>query len=108
MLKAELAARQVRVVALDLPTSWMMATANADAFTARMFEAINGRTSRIAADRPRAKPGRGRMVAIRAVRRTPSATPAWPTCSRGMSWSQIQAANGCSRATVAKIAKRAA
>jgi DNA invertase Pin-like site-specific DNA recombinase len=26
-LKAELAARHVRVVALDLPTSWMMATA---------------------------------------------------------------------------------
>ena len=41
-LKAELAARQVRVVALDLPTSWMMTTASADAFTTRMFEAING------------------------------------------------------------------
>src|ERR1700743_1794837 len=32
-LKAELAARRVRVVALDLPTSWMMATANPDEFT---------------------------------------------------------------------------
>ena len=41
-LKAELAARRVRVVALDLPTSWTMATANADDFTARMFDAING------------------------------------------------------------------
>src|ERR1700712_4886835 len=41
-LKSEIAARQVRVVALDLPTSWTMATADADAFTARMFEAING------------------------------------------------------------------
>jgi len=29
-------------MALDLPTSWMMATASADEFTARMFEAING------------------------------------------------------------------
>jgi DNA invertase Pin-like site-specific DNA recombinase len=29
-------------VALDLPTSWMMATSNADEFTNRMFEAING------------------------------------------------------------------
>ncbi|GJE82126.1 DNA invertase Pin-like site-specific DNA recombinase [Methylorubrum thiocyanatum] len=27
--------------------------------------------------------------------------------SKGLSWSQIQAATGCSRATVAKIAKRA-
>jgi hypothetical protein len=28
------------VIALDLPTSWQMATAGADEFTARMFEAI--------------------------------------------------------------------
>src|SRR4249920_616269 len=41
-LKAELTARSVRVVALDLPTSWVMATNNADEFTSRMFEAING------------------------------------------------------------------
>src|SRR5829696_5541169 len=41
-LKAELATRRVRVVALDLPTSWMMATGNGDDFTARMFDAING------------------------------------------------------------------
>src|ERR1700685_2881227 len=41
-LKAELAARKVRVVALDLPTSWMMATKTGDEFTGRMFEAING------------------------------------------------------------------
>ena len=32
----------MRVVALDLPTSWMMATNAGDEFTARMFEAING------------------------------------------------------------------
>jgi DNA invertase Pin-like site-specific DNA recombinase len=41
-LKAELTSRRVRVVALDLPTSWMMATSNIDEFTGRMFEAING------------------------------------------------------------------
>jgi DNA invertase Pin-like site-specific DNA recombinase len=35
-------ARHVRVVALDLPTSWMMAANAADEFTIRMFEAING------------------------------------------------------------------
>src|SRR3954453_2299961 len=40
-LRAELGARHIRVVALDLPTSWMMATAKADDFTARMFDAIN-------------------------------------------------------------------
>ena len=42
-LKVELAARKVRVVALDLPTSWTMATTGkVNDFTARMFEAING------------------------------------------------------------------
>ena len=41
-LKAELATRKVRVVAIDLPTSWTMATDKVDEFTARMFEAING------------------------------------------------------------------
>jgi DNA invertase Pin-like site-specific DNA recombinase len=41
-LKAELTAKRIRVVALDLPTSWMMATKVADEFTSRMFEAING------------------------------------------------------------------
>jgi DNA invertase Pin-like site-specific DNA recombinase len=41
-LKADLTARRMRVVALDLPTSWMMATNPGDGFTVRMFEAING------------------------------------------------------------------
>ena len=41
-LKAEIAARHVRVVALDLPTSWLMARSETDAFTERMFDAING------------------------------------------------------------------
>src|SRR3954454_19632978 len=41
-LRTEMAARHVRVVSLDLPTSWMMATGNGDDFTARMFDAING------------------------------------------------------------------
>src|ERR1700757_1547528 len=41
-LKAEIASRHVRVVALDLPTSWLMARADKDAFTERMFDAING------------------------------------------------------------------
>ena len=40
-LRNEMAARSVRVSALDLPTSWMMATSNTDEFTSRMFEAIN-------------------------------------------------------------------
>src|SRR5208282_6479946 len=39
-LRAELDAKQIRVVALDLPTSWQLAAP--DEFTARMFAAVNG------------------------------------------------------------------
>jgi DNA invertase Pin-like site-specific DNA recombinase len=118
-LKAELTARHMRVVALDLPTSWMMATNAGDEFTVRMFEAINGmlldmlaavarkdyvdRRRRQAQGQAKAKAegrykgrpedaerndGIGRMLAV------------------GQSWGAIQRATGCSRATIAKIAKR--
>ncbi|MBX8828017.1 recombinase family protein, partial [Ochrobactrum sp. SFR4] len=40
-LKSEIRNRHVKVVALDLPTSWGMASSNTDEFTARMSEAIN-------------------------------------------------------------------
>lgn len=40
-LKQALSEKQMRVVALDLPTSWIMTTAT-DEFTTRMFSAING------------------------------------------------------------------
>jgi DNA invertase Pin-like site-specific DNA recombinase len=75
-LKAELTTRHVRVVALDLPTSWMMATNNADEFTGRMFEAING-----GAGRHKVKRRPRQRAATRAVQRTPSAMPALPACS---------------------------
>ena len=39
-LRADLDAKQIRVVALDLPTSWMLA-GPADDFTGRMFRALN-------------------------------------------------------------------
>ncbi|HKH83666.1 MAG TPA: recombinase family protein [Gemmatimonadales bacterium] len=119
-LKAELATRRVRVVALDLPTSWMMATGNGDDFTARMFDAINGmmldvlaavarkdyedRRRRQAQGQTRAKAeGRYRGRKENVARNAGIAS----MLKGGVSWSQIQAATGCSRATIAKIAKRA-
>ncbi|MEY9221614.1 DNA invertase Pin-like site-specific DNA recombinase [Bradyrhizobium ottawaense] len=118
-LKAELTARQVRVVALDLPTSWMMATKTSDEFTRRMFEAINGmlmdmlaavarkdyddRRRRQAQGQARAKAEgryRGRREDIER-----NAAIAQMLAS-GQSWGSIQALAGCSRATIAKIAKR--
>ncbi len=120
-LKAELAARQMRVVALDLPTSWMMATAGADAFTARMFEAINGMMLDMLAAvarkdfedrRRRQAEGQSKAKAEGRYKGRPEDTKRNASIAdmlaRGMSWSQVQAATGCSRATVAKIAKRAA
>ncbi len=117
-LKSEIAARHVRVVALDLPTSWMMARANGDAFTARMFEAINGmmldmlaavarkdyedRRRRQAEGIERAKAEglyKGRPVDV--ARNAGIAK----MLASGQSWSSIQAATGCSRSTIARIAK---
>jgi DNA invertase Pin-like site-specific DNA recombinase len=119
-LKAELHAKRVRVVALDLPTSWLMA-AKADEFTGRMFEAINSmlldmlaavarkdyddRRRRQAQGQARAKAeGRYRGRAEDVARNAGIAS----MLRSKQSWSAIQAATGCSRATIAKIAKRQA
>jgi DNA invertase Pin-like site-specific DNA recombinase len=117
-LKAELHAKHVRVVALDLPTSWLMA-AKADEFTGRMFEAINAmlldmlaavarkdyddRRRRQAQGQAKAKVEgkyRGRVEDV--ARNAGIAS----MLRSGQSYSAIQAATGCSRATIAKIAKR--
>src|ERR671913_274797 len=118
-LKAELAARHVRVVALDLPTSWMMARSNADDFTARMFDAINGMMLDMLAavarkdyeDRRRRQAqgqANARAKGLYKGRKENSARNDGiaSMLRAGSSWSQIQAATGCSRATIAKIAKR--
>lgn len=118
-LKSELGARRIRVVALDLPTSWMMAKANSDDFTSRMFDAINGMMLDMLAavarkdyeDRRR-RQAQGQMKAKAAGlykgRKENVARNAGiaSMIKAGSSWSQIQAAIGCSRATIAKIAKR--
>ena len=118
-LKAELAARRVRVVTLDLPTSWMMATAKADDFTARMFDAINGMMLDMLAAvarkdyedrRRRQAQGQAKAKAEGRYKGRPEDTARnagiVSMLQAGASWSQIQAATGCSRATIAKIAKR--
>jgi DNA invertase Pin-like site-specific DNA recombinase len=118
-LKAELAARDVRVVALDLPTSWVMATGKVDDFTARMFKAINDmlldmlaavarkdyedRRRRQMQGQARAK-DEGKYVGRPENKRRNGRIAAM--LKAGTSYSNIQEATGCSRATVAKIAKR--
>ncbi|WP_441260822.1 recombinase family protein [Bradyrhizobium sp. 521_C7_N1_3] len=118
-LKAKLAAKKIRVVALDLPTSWMMA-AKADDFTGRMFSAINDMLLDMLAAvarkdyddrRRRQSQGQAKAKAEGKYKGRPEDTERNAAIGRmisaGQSWSTIQAATGCSRATVAKIAKRA-
>jgi DNA invertase Pin-like site-specific DNA recombinase len=119
-LKAELQAKHIRVVALDLPTSWLMA-AKADEFTGRMFEAINSmlldmlaavarkdyddRRRRQAQGQAKAKAEGRYKGRVEDVARNAGIAS---MLKSGQSWSAIQAATGCSRATIAKIAKRQA
>lgn len=116
-LRAMLKVKRVRVVALDLPTSWS-AISGDDEFTVRMAEAINGmmldmlaaiarkdytdRRRRQAQGIERAKtegkfPGRkaneARNEGIAKL------------LNAGQSWATIIAATGCSRDTVARISK---
>ena len=119
-LRAELEARQIRVVALDLPTSWQLA-APGDEFTARMFAALNAMMLDMLAAvarkdyedrRRRQAQGIVKAKAAGAYRGRPEDTDRNAGIAgmlrSGMSWSAIQAATGCSRATIAKVAKRAA
>jgi DNA invertase Pin-like site-specific DNA recombinase len=117
-LRAELSARQIRVVALDLPTSHQLA-APADEFTGRVLAAINDlmldilaatarkdyvdRRRRVAQGQARAKAegrykGRPEDVAKNARIAT--------MLRAELSWTEIQETLGCSRGTVAKVAAR--
>jgi DNA invertase Pin-like site-specific DNA recombinase len=119
-LRAELDAKQVRVVALDLPTSWQMASTG-DEFTRRMFAAINAMLLDMLAAvarkdyedrRRRQAQGIAKAKSEGLYRGRPEDTARNDGIAgmlrAGMSWSAIQSATGCSRATIAKVAKRAA
>lgn len=118
-LKTEIRTRRVRVVALDLPTSWMLADSNKEDIQSRMLDAINGmmldmlaaiarkdyedRRRRQAQGIAKAKEGglyRGRPedternAAIRKM------------LDSGISWNSIVAATGCSRSTLSRLAKK--
>jgi DNA invertase Pin-like site-specific DNA recombinase len=119
-LKVELKARQVRVVALDLPTSWAMATGKVDDFTARVFAAINDMLVDMlaAVARKDYEDRRRRQMQGQAKAKAEGKYVGRPENKRrntriatmlaaGTSYSAIQDATSCSRATIAKIAKRA-
>jgi DNA invertase Pin-like site-specific DNA recombinase len=118
-LKSEMTMRRVRVVALDLPTSWMMATNAGDEFTGRMFEAINGMLLDMLAAvarkdyvdrRRRQAQGQAKAKSEGRYKGRPEDSERNDGIARmlagGQSWGSIQGVTGCSRATIAKIAKR--
>jgi len=119
-LRGELEVKQVRVVAIDLPTSWQLA-APGDEFTRRMFAAINAMMLDMLAAvarkdyedrRRRQAEGQAKAKLEGKYRGRPediARNAGIAGMLKGhMSWSAIQAATGCSRATIAKVAKRAA
>jgi DNA invertase Pin-like site-specific DNA recombinase len=118
-LKAEIAAMHVRVVALDLPTSWLMAKADGDAFTGRMFDAINAMLLDMLAaiarkdfeDRRRRQlqgiakaKSEGRFKGRQEDVERNAAIVAM--LKAGHSWNTVQAAAKCSRSTLSRLAKR--
>jgi DNA invertase Pin-like site-specific DNA recombinase len=122
-LRADIKQRNVRVVALDLPTSWTMLTNDRDGddFTGRMFQAINGMMMDMLAaiarkdydDRKRRQaegiaqakarpdnPFRGR--AENAERNADIVD----RLARGQSWSAVIKATKCSRSTLSRLRGR--
>jgi DNA invertase Pin-like site-specific DNA recombinase len=117
-LKTEIAAKRVRVVALDLPTSHQLAEPGDD-FTARMLDAVNGmmldmlaaiarkdyedRRRRQAQGIAKAKDD-GKYVGRPEDAKRNAAIIAM--LKAGQSWSSIINATKCSRSTLARLAKR--
>lgn len=118
-LRAEIDAKQVRIVALDLPTSWQLLNAGKDDFTARMLAAVNGMLLDMLAAiarkdyddrRRRQAEGQARAKAEGKYRGRPEDTKRHASIAcllgKGVSWTAIQDATGCGRATIAKVAAR--
>ncbi len=117
-LRAEIDAKQVRIVALDLPTSWSLVGSN-DEFTARMLSAINAMmldllaaVSRKDYDDRRRRQAEGIKKAVAASRYKGRPEDLKRNAGiavmlrAGSSWQQIKDAFGCSHSTVARIRRR--
>lgn len=114
-LKAKLQEKRVRVVALDLPTSWMLAKA-ADEMTSRMLDALNGMMLDMLAAiarkdyvdrRRRQAQGIAKLKAEGGYKGRKADTERnaaiMQMLKRGDSWNHIVAATGCSRSTLARL-----
>ncbi len=119
-LKTEIRSKQIRVVALDLPTSWAMASDRADEFTLRMFEAINGMLLDMIAAiarkdyedrRRRQKQGIAKAKEDGKYKGRPENISRNAAIKNmldaGQSWKSIIDATGCSRSTLSKLRRSA-
>lgn len=118
-LKAEIQQRRVKVVALDLPTSWMMATADKDDIQSRILDAINGMMLDMLAAiarkdyedrRRRQAQGIAKAKSAGAYKGRPEDAERNAAIiqmlTSGQSWNSIIKATRCSRSTLARLAKR--
>lgn len=116
-LRAEIDGRQVRIVALDLPTSWSLA-APADEFTGRMFAAVNNMMLDVLAAvarkdyedrRRRQSEGTARAKAAGLYKGRPENKARNAAIAKmlsdGRTWREIMDATACSRTLLAKIAR---
>jgi DNA invertase Pin-like site-specific DNA recombinase len=117
-LKATLAAKRVRVVALDLPTSWQLVNAG-DEMTQRLMEALNGMMLDMLAAiarkdyedrRRRTAQGIAKAKAVEGKYRgrpenTERNTAILGMLKRGASWSEVCKATGASRSTLSRLTK---
>jgi DNA invertase Pin-like site-specific DNA recombinase len=118
LLRQEIDKRQIRVVALDLPTSWRLTEATDD-FTDRMFAAVNAmmldvlaavarkdyedRRRRVMQGQAKAK-AEGRYKGRKEDSKRNALIASM--LQAGLSWTQVQDATKASRATIAKVAKK--
>jgi len=115
-LKAMISEKGVRVVALDLPTSWVMFDANPDDFTARLFDAVNSMMLDVlaAVSRKDYEDRRRRQAQGIAKAKTEGLYKGRPADAKrnadiaallaaGHSWTFVQRTTGASRSTLARI-----
>lgn len=120
-LKAKIQAKRVRVVALDLPTSWQL-TQQGDDLTGRMLEALNGMMlDMLAAIARKDYEDRRRRTAqgIAKARQIEGKYKGRPEdvarntnilalLQAGASWSAVCTATGASRSTLSRLVKQQA
>lgn len=117
-LKVEIGAKRVRVVALDLPTSYQLANASDD-FSSRMLDAVNGMMLDMLAAIARKdyEDRRRRQAQGIANAKANSVYKGRPEDAKrnaeimqmireGKSWNSIVAATRCSRSTISRLLQR--